>query len=140
MGNIDMRKWMLIQLTAVGAIFIVVGLFLFFRFDPDAYDTKTNAVISRIDMDWENDGEGITGIYTVYVDYKANGTEYRDVEFGHYDSSMYEGQLIEIYYMSYDPTQITTKGKGRIPYIGLIAALAGAAVISAGILKYRKKD
>ena len=117
----------------IGSIFIVVGLLFFKTYDPDAYDVKTMATIVQIDEEYDIIDEEYD--YTVYVDYIANGKEYKNINYGAYNSSMDVGDEVELYYMSSDPTQIATPDKDIAPYIGLGAAVIGAGIIVFSIIK-----
>lgn len=95
---------------------------------------KTEGVISSITSERVEDGDGdYHDEYTVKVSYTVNGKEYRDVEYGSYDSFMKEGGKVEILYNVDDPSDIKAPGSNLIPYI---VGTAGLAAIAFGIYNF----
>ncbi len=124
----------------VGLMFIIIGLLLFFNYDPAAYDIPTKGVIVEITDYYEDIGDESQLTHTVYIDYSADGTTYRHVELGEYNSKMKVGDEVDIFYMSSDPAQFARTDKGMTPYFGLIAAVIGAAILVITVIKAIKKS
>lgn len=114
----------------IGAIFLVVGIFICFPMLNKKDKIETTAVITK--MSTYRYGKGNTR-YHVQVSYKVDGEEYESNLNG-YSSSFYEGKEIEIYYDKNNPTQIGSKSLDLImlifPGIGIIFILIGGIGIA----------
>lgn len=119
----------------IGVVFIVVGLLMFTRFDPDAYDVKATGTIVEIEEYYDYTGDKMQLAHTVYIDYSAGDTKYEHVEFVEYNHKMKVGDEVEFYYMSDDPTQIAGTDKEYTPYYGLGFAAIGLIVLAVTVIK-----
>ena len=122
--------------VATTVVFIVLGLFFFFNFDPDAYDMQTNGTIVEIDEHYESIGGDNELMHNVYIDYQVGMKQYKHVEFPSYNSKMKVGDAVEFYYMSQDPTKITGADKNIAPYFGLGFAVIGFIMLIASVIRF----
>ena len=112
----------------VGILFLVLGIVTSNKVkNSDTVYVETTGVISSITVEKPNKDETI---YTVLVDYEADGVIYEDAEYGSYDSSMKEGDEVTVLYNQDDPTDITYPGFEKLP---TIICIAGALAIVFGI-------
>lgn len=123
----------------IALMFIVIGSIFFFKYDPDAYDTKGTGKIVEIDEHYEFVGEDNQLVNTVYIDYTVGEEKYEHVEFFEYHSGMKVGDEVEFFYMSDDPSQIAGSDKGATPYIGLAFAIVGVIMLVFTVVKIVKK-
>ncbi len=123
----------------IGLMFLVIGLLFFFKYDPDAYDVEAVGTITDIEEHYETVGDDEQLTHTVYIDYSANGTEYKHAEYFQYNSSMKIGDEVSFCYMSSDPSRIAGSNKALTPYFGLGAAVIGAVMLVIVIVKIVKK-
>lgn len=123
----------------IAVMFLVIGLIFFFKYDPDAYDMQGTGTIAEIVERYETSGDDNRLVYDVFIDYTIDGKEYKHVDFFEYDSSMKEGDKVEFYYMSSDPSQIAGSTKDAAPYIGLGAAVLGFIMLVVTVVKIIKK-
>ncbi|MBR4111754.1 MAG: DUF3592 domain-containing protein [Ruminiclostridium sp.] len=117
-----------------GAIMLCIGIWTIidginFRSGSE----QVTGVISHIESHREHhmDG-GNTTVHDVYVTYIVNGQEYEQ-QLGYYDSTMFAGQEIEIFYNPENPAEI--KGKDGItniilPLFGLVFLVIGLALVN----------
>lgn len=108
---------------------IIVGLYnkKFFR-----NAEQTTAVITDIEST-RNRRNGVTEYnHTVYVSYEADGVQYNKVWLGYYNSGMYEGKTIKIYYNKDNPGKIKTKGSSMV--ISIILGVIGGVCLLVGII------
>lgn len=90
-------------------------------FKPDVEYKTTTGIIVRIDEHYDPIDDSIN--YTPYIDYKVDKTEYKDVEYGAYNSSMKIGDEVKVYYEPTDPTSIQAEGYKKVPYITLAISI-----------------
>lgn len=121
-------------------IFIVIGLAMtagaiivglhnkkFFR-----NAEQTTAVITDIEST-RNRRNGVTEYnHTVYVTYEVDGVQYNKVRLGYYNSGMYEGKTIKVYYNKDNPGKIKTKGSSMV--ISVILSVVGGVFLLVGII------
>lgn len=114
-----------------GFSFILAGLIIFVLsligiFKPDEkYLTTTGTIVNIVeDFDVVDDST----YYTVYINYEANNTEFNNVEYGAYDSSMKIGDEVKVYYSPEDPSHIQAEGYQKVPYITLCASIVGIII------------
>lgn len=107
----------------IGLLFTVVSILILFS--PEGETETTSAVITEIEVSYNEEGDRD---FTVYVDYTVAGTEYTHIWLGSYSSSMHEGDTIEINYDPADPTAISAVGSDEVLYVVLIAGLLALAV------------
>lgn len=107
-----------IALILVGVIMLGLAIFFIFSKSDVEYVETTGKIVNIEEMrnlTAEPDEEEWT--YTVYVDYTVDGKEYKNVEYGAYDSSMEIGDEVTIEYNAEDPAQIQAPGADKVPYI-----------------------
>ena len=94
------------------------------------YDASTTAVITGIEREWTGtDGDGFDQYeYHVYVDYEVDGKKYENMEYPGYDSSMKDGDRLEILYQSSDPGNFAEKNVTG----NAVLFIAAGAVLSLG--------
>lgn len=119
----------------ISALFIVIGLVFFLKFDPEAYDVKATGTIVEIAEYYDTSGTENELHHSVYIDYFAGDKKYEHVDYGKYNSRMKVGDEVEFYYMSADPSQIAGTDKEKVPYIGLAFAIIGAVLLVITVYK-----
>ena len=103
---------------------------------------QVTGVISHIESYRDPSLSGSSKVHDVYVTYTVNGKDYETV-LGYYDSSMFAGQEIEIFYNPENPADI--KGKDGItniilPLFGLAFLAIGVAFIFSDMQKKKKME
>lgn len=127
----------------IGILTLCIGCYVFISnkyFMENA--EKTNAVIINIETKKHargiRSGGGITHIVT--VEYTVDGVEYES-EINDYNSRMYEGKTIEVYYDPDNPSNVKTDSM-LIPAwlmgIGILFTIIGCLFIATE--KYRKDN
>lgn len=96
---------------------------------------ETEGTITSVSREYVGGADSDDYEYTVLIRYEVNGTEYRDVEYGSYKSSMKEGDTVKILYSEDDPSKIRVPGSEKVAYILLVA---GIAVILVGVFMFFK--
>lgn len=120
-----------------GALFLIVGLLTLFTFNPKEYNGTTTATI--VDFEQQTGvGDENNDIIT-YVDYSVDGVRYTHVPYNSYNFTMDVGDEVNIYFKTSDPSQIAAPGKNIIPFVGIGAAVLGAAVLVGSLRIGRKK-
>ncbi len=74
--------------------------------------------------------------YSTYVDYEVEGKEYKNVEYGSYNSSMEIGDRVEVLYSPNNPNHIQAPGYKTVPYV--VLTISSIEVI-VGIVSLIKK-
>ncbi|MGN0621646.1 MAG: DUF3592 domain-containing protein [Porcipelethomonas sp.] len=127
--------------AAVGAIFMIAACVMLAA-DSSFMKTaeETTAVITDIDTDRRvSHGEERTD-HTVYIEYIADGEVYNE-PLGEYNSGMYEGEEITVYYDPDKPSDVRT-GSKLMQYIflgiGALFFIIGASFVSVIVLKNRR--
>lgn len=93
---------------------------------------QTTAVITDIEST-RNRRNGVTEYnHTVYVTYEVDGVQYNKVRLGYYNSGMYEGKTIKVYYNKDNPGKIKTKGSSMV--ISVILGVVGGVFLLVGII------
>lgn len=111
----------------VGAIIVGLHSKKFFR-----NAEQTTAVITDIEST-RNRRNGVTEYnHTVYVTYEVDGVQYNKVRLGYYNSGMYEGKTIKVYYNKDNPGKIKTKGSSMV--ISVILGVVGGVFLLVGII------
>ena len=105
----------------IGIICIAVGSFIAFQRRGD-YE-KVEAEIARIETGTDSDGNTT---HDVFVNYEAEGTQFRGVHISSYDTSMYEGKKITIEYRIGDPSHTRT-GSSKVAMI-ILFCIGGLAL------------
>lgn len=105
----------LMIIAALIFIFSIFGIFA-----PKTQLIETKGTIVDIE-DRMNASHGYD--HVVYIDYRANGKDYKHVEFGNYDSEMQVDDKITVLYDPNNPEHIETKDSDVIIYI--LAAASG---------------
>ena len=97
------------------------------------YDASTTAVITGIEREWSGtDEDGFDQYdYHVYVDYEVDGKEYKQMEYPGYNSSMKNGDTLEIIYQSSNPENFAEK---NITGNALIIIAIGSVLTLGGII------
>lgn len=117
-----------------GAIMLCIGIWTII----DGINFRSGAgqvtgVISHIESYRDTSlSDSSTKVHDVYVTYTVNGQEY-ECMLGYYDSSMFAGQEIEIFYNPENPAEI--KGKDGVtniilPLFGLVFLVIGLVLIN----------
>lgn len=70
--------------------------------------------------------------HTVYVTYEVDGVQYNKVRLGYYNSGMYEGKTIKVYYNKDNPGKIKTRGSSMV--ISIILGVLGGVFLLIGII------
>ncbi len=122
------------MLIPAGLMMLAAGIvFLIFGRDVSGF-TKTSAVVSKTELFEEAYDAGEDhheATYTVYVNYTAEGKEYKDVEYGIF-SGYKEGEKVTICYNPEDPADIAQPGNKYI--FPIILIVSGIALIAGGII------
>lgn len=84
---------------------------------PEGY-VETDAVISCIDAYVSDNNVH----YNVYVNYTYDGIEYNDIPLNYYDSTMSDGQAIQIYCNEDNPYDIEEKPSDKINMISILSS------------------
>ena len=126
------------KISKFGALgFVVIGLILagisVFQLTRPKVDYKTcEGTIVRIEEGLDLTADDTNIIYKVYVDYTADGKEYKEVDYGSYNSSMKEGGKVTVYYDPADPSKIQAEGFETVPYVvlgaGIVAVIIGVII------------
>lgn len=110
--------------ATVGAIFLIVGIFLTMALTNIENKVDTIGTITEIVRD--RIGDNVS--YKVFVSYEVDGKDYESM-LNSYSSTFYEGKEIEIYYDEDNPNKIGTHSSDLVmwifPGIGLIFFLIG---------------
>ena len=121
-----------------GALFLIVGLLTLFTFDPKEYNGTTTATI--VDFEQQTGAGDENNDIITYVDYSVDGVRYTHVPYNSYNFTMNIGDEVKIYFKTSDPSQITAPGKNIIPFVGIGAAVLGAAVLVSGLRGGHRKE
>lgn len=105
----------IIIIAALIFIFSIIGIFA-----PKTQMLETKGTIVNIE-ERMNASNGYDHI--VHIDYSANGKEYKNVEFGNYDSTMEVDDKVTVLYDPKNPEHIEAKESDAIIYI--LAATSG---------------
>ncbi len=128
-----------IGLMIIGLLFVVISIFMM-RGPKVEYVPATATIV---DIQSEYDLAQETDVYTVLVDYTVDGVDYKNIEYGSYNSSMAVGDTVDIEYDPADPSHIQAPGSGFIVYIvlavGVIAFVAGI-ISTVKSIKQRSSD
>ncbi len=115
--------------TSIGAIFVIIGLFVFVNIFNYENKVDTIGTITEISS---YGGTNRNRNHEVYVAYTVEGKQYESRLNG-YSSSFYEGKEIKIYYDKDNPNKIGMKSLNLLflifPGIGLIFLIIGLAGI-----------
>ena len=109
-----MKKFLLSTLVLE---LLFIGISIYGIFKPDVEYNITTGRIVYIDEYYDAIDDGIR--YTPYINYTVNGVEYKNVEYGAYDSSMKVNDEVNVYYLPDDPTFIQAEGYEKVPYVVL---------------------
>ena len=152
MKTAAVAKFHFVQSLIIFIFVLLLGIvFLFFAIKlngqtiPENY-VKTDATITRIEKELipgripdENDPLDDSYEHRVFVAYSYNGTNYSDVEYPNYDSSMKEGDTVLLYLNPDDPAEFMADPSGSFVFvlIGIGVVLFGIGGIAVSI--YKKK-
>ncbi len=103
----------------VGVACIAAG-FIFLN-DVKGEFVKTEAVISTIETYYDDIEQEEK--HNVYVDYVADGTEYKGIDIGTWSSGMDEGETIKIMYDVWHPEHAIVPFARIAPFIPLTAGI-----------------
>lgn len=118
-----MKKFILPSII-VSILFIVLSIIGIVKPDEEYYTTTGTIVRIEEYLDVIDD----TTYYTPYIDYEVNDIQYKDVEYGAYNSNMQVGQQVTVYYLPEDPSMIQAEGYKKVPYITLGISLVFLAI------------
>ena len=124
----------LIMIDLMAIILIGVAVFMLTR--PETNYLETTGTIKRIEEKVDPVGDNQYE-YTVYIDYKVGGVEYKDAEYGAYNSSMKEGDTVTVFYYPENPEQIQPKGYKTVPYI--VIGISVVAIVGSALMYLKKK-
>lgn len=113
-----MKKYF-IGTMIVGLLFICLSIYGIFHKDIEYIETK--GIITDINSDYDSISEQT--IYKVYIDYSVDNVEYKNVEYGAYNSSMQIGDEVIVYYSPDNPTFIQAEGYKKVPYVVLAISI-----------------
>lgn len=92
-------------------IFIILGIIGILK--PDKEYRVSKGTISNIEEYYDQDG---SLCYSVFINYKAGGRVFTNVEYGAYDSSMKVGDIVNVYYDPQNPSLFQSEGYKKTPY------------------------
>ena len=118
-----MRRFLVIFFIA-DLFFIVFSIYGIFH-DDGPYK-QTTGVIKNIISDYNYNDE--MSICHVYIDYNVNGQEFKNVEYGAYNSSMKINDEVVVYYKEDNPSFIQAEGYKKVPYITLVLSIIFAII------------
>lgn len=125
--------------ATVGAIFLIVGIFLTMALTNIENKVDTIGTITEI----VRDGIGDNVSYKVFVSYEVDGKDYESM-LNSYSSTFYEGKEIEIYYDEDNPSKIGTHFSDLLmwifPGMGLIFLLIGGLGLAHKIGKKKNEE
>ena len=130
-----------------GIIFLALGIKLNLQKIPEYY-VETEAEITRIDEilmpGTYNDSLPTAGDYEhhVYIKYSYKGKSYKEIEYGKYDSSMEEGDIVLLYLNPDNPNEFICDPKGNFMFIivGFIVVLVGLGGVGYNIYKRKREE
>ena len=118
------KRRFLVILVFVAIILMVISLFGIFG-PKKEYLTTTGTIVNIVEsMDVTTDSINSKAI----IDYTADGKEYKNVEYGAYNSSMKIGDEVLVYYEPNDPTHIQAEGFQNVPYVVLGVSIVTIAI------------
>ena len=118
------KKVFSIILTIISIILLIFSLYGIFG-PKKEYLTTTGTIVNIVEsMDVTTDSTNSKAI----IDYTVNGKEYKNVEYGAYNSSMKIGDEVLVYYEPNDPTHIQAEGFQKVPYVVLGISIVTIAV------------
>lgn len=103
----------------VSILFMGISIFMIFQPEED-YEITTGRIV-RIDEYFDSINDSI--IYTPIIDYSVDEIEYKNVEYGAYDSSMKVGDEVNVYYKADNPSNIQAEGYKNVPYVVLAISI-----------------
>lgn len=112
---------------------LFVGISIFGIFHKDIDYQVTKGKITYIEEYYDPIDKEFW--YTTYIDYSVNGIEYKNVEYGAYDSSMKIGDEVNVYYSEDDPTFIQAEGYKKVPYVVLSISLVFLVITILAFIK-----
>ena len=124
------RKLSLIFGTLISLI--ILGLSLFSIFGPKKEYLKTTGIITNFRLE-HSATDDIT--YKTIINYSVDGIEYKDVEYGSYNSSMKIGDEVTVLYNPINPTQIQAEGFEKVAYVTLPISIIGIMLCIIGFIK-----
>lgn len=134
-----LRKAVLIRnavgFMIIGAIFIVLSVLIMRAPERELIPIT----VTIVDIQEERDIIDDEIRYAVFVDYEVNGKEYKNIEYGAYDSSMEVGGTTEAFYDASDPTLLSSTESNLIVYVILVVGIAAFAFGVIGIVKSVKQ-
>lgn len=105
-----------IAIILVGVIALVVSIVISNKNKNKVYE-PVEATVVRVETSYDSD-DNLN--YTAYIDYTVNGKEYKNVQSPESNSSMKEGDKIEILYNVDDPTDLSSKSSSKFVIIFII--------------------
>ena len=126
------RSFTFIGFIIFGLIFVAGSIFIMTR-PKIEYKTCEGTVVNIEEYYDTFDGDNQL-CHRVYVDYTVDGKEYKNAEYGSYNSSMKEGDKVAVYYDPSDPSSIQPEGFETVPYVVLGAGCVAIIVGVIGII------
>ena len=112
------KKLFSVILAIMSVLLISISLFLLLS-PKKEYLTTTGTIVDIVErMDVSTDSIDNKAI----IDYTVDGIDYKDVEYGAYNSSMKIGDEVLVYYEADNPSHIQAKGFEKVPYVILIVS------------------
>jgi len=131
--------------TKIAILCLVLGIVAVI-FGSNAYQktksfVETTATISRVEVEYKTSSRDSSDkSYTVFVNYRLNGKDYRDVQLDYYEDGYEEGKTIPIFYNPQDPsdiTGVTLKSAKMLIGVGILVILIGIYVFAKRIITGR---
>lgn len=123
-------------LTALGSLLtgiIMLGFSIVVIALPDAEYAETTGTIVNIEEYRDMTSSNNDIMHRVFVDYTADGKDYKNAEYGSYSSSMEIGDEVTVLYNVDEPKQIQAPGFEKVPYIvggvGIVVLLCGVVAL-----------
>ena len=126
-------------------VFLCIGIFGKMSVDNFMSTAqKTDAKITEIEVYYHKDSDGDRHKrHRVYVEYTVDGKSY-EAKLNSYNSSMYEGKIIEVYYDPYNPGKIMTDDSAFFIIFtcvgGAFAALTIAVIVTLLVTKKKHQN
>ena len=120
----------IIGFIVLGLALIVICIIIIVKPDDRVFVETTGTIVNIVE---EYSSFDDSNNYQVFVDYSVDGKDYKNVEYGAYNSKMKVGDSVTILYNQDDPTDITSPGSDKVVYFvlaaGILSLLVGVGLI-----------
>ena len=128
------KKLFSVILAIMSVLLMSISLFLLLSPQKE-YLTTTGTIVDIVERtDVSTDSIDNKAI----IDYTVDGIEYKDVEYGAYNSSMKIGDEVLVYYEIDNPSHIQAKGFEKVPYVILIVSTVALVVSVIMLIKGKR--